>query len=214
MLEATAELARRDMNGTMPAGRAAADGYTKAEEREDGGLLECIGMRRGGGEASPGARVRRREARTWPSWAAVWTSFSTVSRREKFLLSRMQSMRPQQHCSADEFGARRARTELDRGMGPGVGVGEEKAMACGACSIVGSRGWQGVGLHGPEEDPPVEVEEEVEEEVEVVRMRRTRSAERGARGLAEEAERGSGRAGAPKACCRGMEQRRLQSAGR
>lgn len=51
----------------------------------------------GGGGSALGLNDCRR--RTWPSFAAVWTSFSTLSRTEQLCFKKTQSVFPQQHCS-------------------------------------------------------------------------------------------------------------------
>jgi hypothetical protein len=65
---------------------------------------------------------RRGRARTWPSLAAVWTSFSTLSRTVLLCLRKAQSSRPQQHrrsgvgpwlAPAMAEGMRAARASLD-----------------------------------------------------------------------------------------------------
>lgn len=61
--------------------------------------------RQAGSPSKQYAAVRKENTRTWPSCAAVWTSFSTVSRIEQFFLRKTQSDRPQQQCSAEEAGS-------------------------------------------------------------------------------------------------------------
>lgn len=53
---------------------------------------------------------------TWPSCAAVWTSFSTDSRMVPFFLRRTQSRRPQQQTS-EAAASRRCERPRDRGVG-------------------------------------------------------------------------------------------------
>lgn len=71
-----------------------------------------------------GSRARPESKRTWPSWAAVWTSFSTDSRTEPFFLRTAQSRRPQQH-TREEAASRR----WERSRDAGVGVADREVVA-------------------------------------------------------------------------------------
>lgn len=79
-----------------------------------------------------GSRTRPGNKRTWPSWAAVWTSFSTDSRMVPFFLRTAQSRRPQQHTREE---ATLRRWERSRAAGVGVGVAVREVVAMIEASV-------------------------------------------------------------------------------